>query len=336
MREHARIGIAAVLVLAAILAGAWLRTSLQEDPAGEPKPLIIAYSPFEASGLLFIAEDRGFFTANGLNVTLRKYDTGNGALGGMVNGEDDIAVGTTEFPAVLGVFRGESLRIIGSIDKAEYIYLIGRKDRINEASDLRWKRVGTTLGTVAHFHLGRFLTLHGMNMKDVDLVDVKTPAGWVDAVAEGDIDAIATAQPYANAAKERLGDNAIAWPIQGGQPMYSLVISTDGWLRGHRETERKLLSSLAEAEEYSTEHPAESKGIIQRRLNLDDSYSEDLWSQNRYSLSLDQSLIIAMEDEARWMMENNLTNATEVPNFLNSIDATGIKRVKPEAVTLIS
>jgi NitT/TauT family transport system substrate-binding protein len=51
-------------------------------------------------------------------------------------------------------------------------------------------------------------------------------------------------------------------------------------------------------------------------------------------LTLDQSLILAMEDEARWMISNNLTTEKTVPNFLDYIYAYGLKSVKPAAVTI--
>ena len=72
-------------------------------------------------------------------------------------------------------------------------------------------------------------------MQDITLVDLKTPAEWVNAVVNGDIDAIVTAQPYANSAKDRLGDNAVVWPAQSSQPLYSQVISTDEWITKHPE-----------------------------------------------------------------------------------------------------
>ena len=54
-------------------------------------------------------------------------------------------------------------------------------------------------------------------------------------------------------------------------------------------------------------------------MNLDAVLMEILWKRNRFSLSLDQTLIIAMEDEARWMISNNLTAEKQVPNFLDNI-----------------
>ncbi|MHB0976306.1 MAG: ABC transporter substrate-binding protein [Candidatus Aquicultorales bacterium] len=230
----------------------------------------------------------------------------------------------------------KKIRAIGAIDKGEFVFLVGRKDRgIEKPSDLKGKRVGTTLGTVAEFHLGRFVNLHGMSMQDITLVDVKTPTEWVNAVVSGDIDAISTAQPYANSAKEGLGANAVVWQAQSGQPVYGLILSSDEWITKHATPAAKFLKSLAEAEEYLVRNPADAKAIVRKRLNLDESYVETVWSQNNFTLSLDRSLIVAMEDEARWMIKNDLTSAEQVPDFLDYVYVDGLEAVKPEAVNII-
>ncbi len=332
-KQFVQVIIIIVAILAAVLGSMFYPN---QGYAGKTESITIAYSPFEQNALLWIAEDQHFFEANGLNVTLRKYDTGVGSLDGMLNGEADITAGVTEFPTVGRVLRKERIRTIGSFAKIEQIYLVGRKDRgIENVSDLKGKKVGTTLRTIAHFYLGRFLELHGMNMKDITLVEVKTPAEWVNAVADGDIDAIATAQPYANSARERLGANAVVFPAQGGQLLFGLIISTDEWITKHPEPVSRFLKSLAQAEEYIIRSPAEAKAIVQERLNLDAAYMETVWSQNQFSLSLDQSLILAMEDEARWMIRNNLTSEKAVPNFMDYIYVDGLEAVKPESVNII-
>jgi NitT/TauT family transport system substrate-binding protein len=298
--------------------------------------VIIAYTPFESTALLTIAEDQQLFSRNGINVTLRKYDTGVGAVDGMLNGEADIAVGTNEFPLVGRAFQKEKIRTIGSIAKSDFIYVVGRRDRgIERISDLKGKKVGTTFRTIAEFFLGRLLELHGMSIKDVTMVDLKTPAEWVGAVVNGDIDAVSTAQPYANAAKERLGANAAFWSAQSNRPLFTQVISTDDWISKHPESISRFLKALAQAEEYAIRNSAETKATIQRMLNLDAAYMEAVWSQNQYFLSLDQSLIVAMEDEARWMIRNGLTSGNEIPDFLNFIYEDGLKAVMPERVTII-
>jgi NitT/TauT family transport system substrate-binding protein len=42
-----------------------------------------------------------------------------------------------------------------------------------------------------------------------------------------------------------------------------------------------------------------------------------------------------MEDEARWMINNNLTAENQVPNFLDYIYMDGLETVKPGAVNMI-
>jgi NitT/TauT family transport system substrate-binding protein len=326
--------ITALAVLPVLVFGSW--SCSRQDYQGKAESITVGYPPFESATLFYIAEDQHFFSRNGVNVTSRKYDTGVATLAGVLKGEADIAVGIAEFPLVGRVLQKEKIRIIGNIDKAEFIYLVGRKDRgIEKVSDLKGKKVGTTFGTVAHFHLGRFLNLHGMNIKDITLADLKTPEEWVNAVVNGDIDAVATAQPYANSAKDGLGANAIVWPAQSSQPLHGLIISSDEWAAKHAELVRRVLKSLAEAEEYLVRHPAESRAIVQKRLNLDVAYIETVWSQNQFSLSLDQALVVTMEDEARWMISNNLTTEKQVPDFLNYIYEDGLKVIKPEAVNIL-
>jgi hypothetical protein len=42
-----------------------------------------------------------------------------------------------------------------------------------------------------------------------------------------------------------------------------------------------------------------------------------------------------LEDEARWMIKNNLTREKQIPDFMNYIYVDGLKAVKPEAVSII-
>ena len=336
MNRNSVIAIVLIAIIALSAVSVWYFMSLPPSWSGQPELITVAYSPFESTALLWIAEDQHFFEKNGISLSLRRYDSGAGSLDGVINGEADLSVGVTEFPLVRKAFQGANVRAIGVIDKGEFNYLVARKDRgIANLSDLKGKRVGTTVGTVAEFHLGRFLALNGMTMRDITLVDVRTPEGWVDEIAEGNIDAIATAQPYANAARDRLGDNAVMWSVQSRQHLFALAVATDEWIESHPDPARRFLLSLSQAEEYANTHPAEARSIVQERLNLSGSYMPTVWQQNQFSLTLDQSLVAAMEDEARWMIQNKLTDAAEIPDFRNYLYTRGLDEVKPESVNII-
>ncbi len=304
--------------------------------SGPVDSVTVAWSPFEPGTLLWVAEDQDLFSRNGLDVTLRKYDTGAGSLEGVLKGEADIAAGVTEFPVIKSTFEKSEVRIIGAAAKIENQYLVGRKDRgIQQVSDLKGKRIGTTFGTIAQFYLGRFLELNGIDVQDVTVVDLKTPLEWENAVADGVVDAIVTAQPYADLAMKRLGSNSIVWPAQSGQYVYGLVITSEELITKRPGVAVKLLKAFAQAEEYAIQNPAKAKATVQKWLNVDAAFVEAAWARDQFSISLDLSLVAAMEDEARWLIKNNLTGEKQVPDFLDYIYEDSLKAVKPEAVNVI-
>jgi ABC-type nitrate/sulfonate/bicarbonate transport system substrate-binding protein len=327
--------VACIILILVFILSSFTYLNLQRPKKMES--IIVAYSPFESLALFWVAQEQGFFTQNNLNVTIHNYDSGAGALSGVINGEAEIAVGTTEFPLVIRALNQESIQTMGTISKSNFVYIVARADRgIANISDLNGKTIGTTFGTIAHYYLGRFLVLNGLRTEDVTIVDLRTPVDWVNAVVNGSIDAVATAQPYANSAKDGLGTNAVVWSINSNQPHYTQAIATNKWIAEHPMLCSSFLMALYQAEEFIANHPVESKMIVKQQMNFTDAYMETVWAQNQYSLSLDPPLIQAMESEARWLISNNLTSQIVVPGFLNYIYLDGLASVKSDAVTIIS
>ena len=52
-------------------------------------------------------------------------------------------------------------------------------------------------------------------------------------------------------------------------------------------------------------------------------------------VSLEQQLLLTLEDEARWTISEGLADKKEVPNYLDFIYLEGLEAVKPEAVTIL-
>jgi NitT/TauT family transport system substrate-binding protein len=174
-----------------------------------------------------------------------------------------------------------------------------------------------------------------LNIQNITLVDVRTPTDWVNSVVNGTIDAVVTAQPYANSAKDALGENAFVLQAQSNQPQYALMISSDEWINAHPDLINRFLKSLLQAEEFANASPAEAKAIVKAHMNFTEAYIETVWKQNQFGLSLEQSLIAAMEGEARWLISNSLTNETTIPNFVDYIYLDGLMSVKPDSVNII-
>ena len=119
--------VTAILVLAIGLSSFLYLNSLQNNPS-ELDSIDVAYSPFESLALFWVAQDQGYFRQNGLNITVHKYDSGALALGGVINDEADIAVGTTEFPLVIRTLNQENVKTIGN-NVQDQFHISNRKSR---------------------------------------------------------------------------------------------------------------------------------------------------------------------------------------------------------------
>ena len=87
-------------------------------------PVTIGMTAQDLNTLIIIADNKGYFTANGLNVTIRTYDTGKDAVDGLLRGDADIAT-ATEYVMVRSVMSGSSIRSMGTIAKSQNVYLVG-------------------------------------------------------------------------------------------------------------------------------------------------------------------------------------------------------------------
>ncbi len=328
------VGIVVSVVIVLVGLSAWYLTKSSPTYSGTPESIVVGTPSLEIAALIFIADDQGFFTANGLNTTIKNYNTSVAAIDGLENAAVDISV-STEYPIVGAAFDKENISVIGSIDKYQTTYLVGLKSRtIENTSDLKGKNIGVTRGGIGEFYLGRFLDLHGLSLQNVTIIDIQQ-SQTVDAFKNGSIDAAMIWSIDANTVEKQLGSSTVIWPAQSEQSTYAIVACKKDLVQGHPEAIDRFLRSISRAEDYSISHPAEAKAIVQKRTHHDAAYMDSIWPKHQFFLSLDQSLVLAMDDEGRWMIANNLTTQKTIPDFKKYIDTAGLKEVRPEAVNII-
>ncbi len=286
------------------------------------------------ASLLFIAQDQGFFRTHGLDVTVTNYDSGPPALADLLSGKLDTAM-AADFAGVRNSFNGEDLKILATMSKSDAFSLIVRTDHgLHQAADLKGKKIGVTRKTVGEFYLGQYLTFNNLKLSDITIVD-QPQATLRASVAAGTIDAAVLFEPSAYQARNRLGAQGAAWAIQSGQSIYSLLYTTGAFVQAHPNISKRYLAALIQAEQYLQDHATSARAIIARRLHYDNAYISYMWPKFQFDISLDQELLINMDDEARWAIENHLTTSTQVPNYLRLIDLEPLNTLDPRRITII-
>ena len=113
------------------------------------------------------------------------------------------------------------------------------------------------------------------------------------------------------------------------------MVANNDVVTARPEAIERFLNALVTAEQFVKQSPGRAKDIIKERLDVEEDYVASVWPKNEFTTSLPQSLILAMDDEARWRIANNLTDEVVVPNYLEYIYLDALEVLKPEAVTII-
>lgn len=284
---------------------------------------------------IWVAENKGYFQEEGLDLTIREFASGKASFLDMIDGGVDIST-LAPTPLVLTSFDRKDFLIFATFANSDdNIKVIVNKDKgINAAEDLKGKRIGTVPGSSAAFFLATFLTYNGLPESDIELININPP-NLPNALYSGEVDAIAIWEPYAYNAQKLLGDKAMRLPSSEiYRETFNLTVMRD-FAQENPDVLKRLLKAIIKATTFINTNREETQRMVSERLNLDKALTIQLWDNYVFDISLDQALILTLEDEARWAMKNKLTPKNKLPNYLDFIYPDALKAIKPRAFSII-
>lgn len=339
MNKKTIISIVAILIIVVVSFVLWQgrQTPAQKytGPVEEIR-LGVSKSVPQLLTLIYVAQSKGYFTDNKLNVIINvEPDTTTITVVRKNVAEGILDIGTSsDFGFVRDSFTVPNLRILAVISNTKLIEIIGRKDKgITTPQDLREKKIAVSPKSFGEFFFGQFLLFNNLKLSDVTVVPTNLDKVQ-DAIVAGTVDAAVTNDPFAYQIKQALGKNAAEVPTQLNRNNNLLLISNEEAIKSKPAAIERFLAALVQAEEFIKANPQESKKIIAKQFSLDNDYLDQTWPKSTFALSLSQSLLIAMEEEARWVIANKLTDKTIVPNYTDFTYKDALRNVKLEAVTL--
>ena len=303
--------------------------------AGPPEKVTIAYSATSDAVLAEVAQVKGYFLQEGLEVTPLLHPYGKPALEDVLAGKADLAT-VAETPVMFAIMGGEKIAFIATIQTSTAgNAVLARRDKgILALEDLKGKKIAMTLGTTSDFFLDAILAVNGISREDVKVVNLQAQE-MADALAHGDIDAVSTFSTYTAMTREKLGDSAIVFQDKDIYRWTFNVVARQEFIDKKPDTVKKILRALVKAEEFVRGNPAEAQQIVADFSEMEISVVRNMWADANYAATLDQMLLLSLEDESRWAINSGLTEAREVPNYLDYIYLDGLKSVKPHAVSIL-
>jgi hypothetical protein len=233
-------------------------------------------------------------------------------------------------PIVLAALEGDSPRIIATIgSSANDIKVLARADHgIVSPEDLIGARIGTRERTAADFFLHTFLGRHGMLAQDVEVV-YGSFEEVVDALATGTLGAAALRPPHLGDAQQRLGDGAVTFEEPGLYVKTMNVVVSDSV---SFEVCVKLLEALIAVEPEASVHLCdENSAELAETLDMDVESVCDSLCSDEFEVRLDQSLLLTLEDAARWAAGPD----ADAPDFLYQFFTDPLDKIDSRRVSVI-
>ena len=326
--------LSAIVALSALLLAA---CDPAETPGDRPVSASIAVMPYSfTSYTVFLAKELGLFREEGVDLELRRFSYGQETLGALVERRVDYAV-SSETPFIHAVLEGAEIRAVAVLTRAhQHLTLVARRDRgIATVADLQGRRIGVTQGSNGEYFLEVVLALHGLATTAVDRIHV-LPENMVSALETGEVDAIAAWNPQAHEAARRLESRAVTFDAEELYSPYFLLVTGHQDSAAHRDTTQRLLRALERASAAIRSNPEQADARVAKRLGADPETLRHMTGSYTFGLSLEQSLLTALENQTEWILaRRSPLPGRKPPVYLDYIDITALKAVSPKAVGFV-
>lgn len=237
----------------------------------------IGYSALRISLPVFVAQEKGYFGENNLDVQLERHDTAQTLMASLVAGKI-VAAGYTALPITYNMMlRSKTdLYFVSEMvedQKHRISYLIVPKDTKKDfkITDLKGKKIGI-LPTIAYkAWMEEILRKNNIDVKDVELVQI-APALSPTALQSGQVDALFTNDPAATTVLQkgigRLLSNDVETPKYLGEPFLfgSFNIRKDFADKNPRVA-KEITDAIDKAVEFVNKNPKEAKELMKKYLH---------------------------------------------------------------------
>lgn len=178
-------------------------TSAQTENAqpNSATTLNIAYQPVVGFLPTYILKDEGQLqealkdAGYDIEVTFTEFESGPPENEAFASGLQDIGV-MGNVPAISGIAAGQQRDIIGIAYNGEQTeaVLVPQDSKITSVSELKGKKVGLVIGSIAQNYMNELLKANDLSINDVELINLST-GEQQQALATGQVDAVATWEP---------------------------------------------------------------------------------------------------------------------------------------------
>lgn len=296
--------IVAVLGLAALAAGCTSGSVGPGQAAGlEKTSIVVGAVPAADAAGLYIAQQRGYFAAAGLHVTIKPIISAEDAISAQLAGGYDVTLGNYVSYIEADAGQHAGLRIIaeGSVmqpNNQEIVTLPG--SRITTLAGLKGATLAVNVrNNVGTILVGSALEQDGLRLSDVKLDPIPFPQ-MITALQHHLVQAAWLPEPFLSAAEEQVGAQEVIDLDQGATTGFPIVgyAVTRTWELKYPKTAAAFLRALEQGQAVADSDRAAVEGAAEAFLGVP-AQTAAVMALPEFPLGVDRVRLQRVADEMR-------------------------------------
>ncbi len=278
INQKGPLSIAIVLIIVGILAAVgfgyhFYTTTTTTTYAGK---IVIGTETWPGYFPLYVAEERGYFREEGLDVDVKRYvalgEVSRDYQAGKLQGRANLTL-----DAVSEALDGLDHRVILAIDYSNGSDAIVARQGIKNISDLKGKRVAYEAGTLEEFFVAWALSEYKMSLADIVPV-LGNPEESVTNLVEGRADAAVSHEPFLS---QLITQNSGIHTVYSSADALGLITDIltfrSDFIEAYPETIPKIIRAYFKAMRFWRDNPEESNAIMAKEFgDTKESIAEQL------------------------------------------------------------
>ncbi|MGX5723252.1 ABC transporter substrate-binding protein [Shinella zoogloeoides] len=233
--------------------------------SAETKPLNVGMTTWVGYGLLHLADQKGFFKENGVDVSLLTVQDKPSTAAAIATGRLDGWATTVD---TFIFYNADKLGIkqVLAVDFSKGGEGIVAAGDVKTVADLKGRKLGAEEGSSTYFFMLNMLADNGMTTKDVNLQSMRAGDAGA-AFAAGRLDAAATWDPWLSKAKERGGHILASTADKPGLIVDTVAFRSDV-IKERPDDIKNFIKAYFEAYDYWKSSPDEANAVMAKALGI--------------------------------------------------------------------
>jgi NitT/TauT family transport system substrate-binding protein len=262
----------------------------------------------QMSAQFAVADQMGYFKAEGLKVNIRWYIAGTDlpSMWGAGNIHLGTATATMVVPIAAsgqGIYNIAPQSDVGGVQQV----VLGKRAQeiVKSPKDLEKLKIGMPKGASVTMAIQHMCQANGVDFSKIQFVNLSPPDA-VTALAKGDIDAMAAWAPWTFRAVKDAGGKLYFTGSRSNIPgkegpvewlqVHAGVVASGKMLKENPNTLRAVLRAVRKATDTLNKDREASVKIVAREMKLDEDLAREIMQYNVYSMEMNDKIVKGMNE----------------------------------------